>query len=127
MHGGTRLVSNRSVLIVDPSEESRSVLKTILEHRGLRIFEASRADEGLEMARSHRPDLIVVDLEVSPAEDDAVSAGYEAESRENQTQLILLGNVRRGPADGVRNRFVSKPYHYAPLIRKIESLLESAA
>ncbi|MBX3413501.1 MAG: response regulator [Pirellulales bacterium] len=121
------MVSNRSVLIVDPSEENRSVLKTILEHRGLRIFEASRADEGLEMARSHRPDLIVVDLEVSPAEDEAVSAGYEAESRENQTQLILLGNVRRAPATGPRDRFVSKPYHYAPLIRKIESLLESAA
>lgn len=127
MHGGTSLVLNRSVLIVDPSDESRSVLRTILEHRGLRILEASRADEGLELARHYRPDLIVVDLEVERAEDESVSAGYEAESRQNQAALILLGNVRRTTADAPREGFVSKPYHYAPLIRKIESLLESAA
>jgi CheY-like chemotaxis protein len=127
VHGGTSLVPNRSVLIVDPSDESRSVLRTILEHRGLRIFEASRAEEGLELARSHRPDLIVVDLEVAPAEDDSVSAGYEAESRHNQAALTLLGNVRRASADAPREGFVSKPYHYAPLVRKIESLLEAVA
>jgi len=121
------LDTNRSVLIVDPSAESRGVLKTILEHRGLRIFEASRAEEGLELARSHHPDLIVLDLEVSPDENDSVSAGYEAESRQNQAALILLGNVRRASAAAPREGFVSKPYHYAPLIRKIESLLEPAA
>jgi CheY-like chemotaxis protein len=68
---GNNLVPKRSVLVVDRSEETREVLTTALERRGCRIFAASRARRGLELAREHQPDLIVLDLEVdgSPPED----------------------------------------------------------
>lgn len=38
---GSRLASQRSVLVVDRSEETREVLRTALERRGVRILEAS--------------------------------------------------------------------------------------
>ncbi|MGA7701688.1 MAG: response regulator, partial [Thermoguttaceae bacterium] len=60
----------RSVLIVDRSEETREVLQTVLERRGVRILAAGRAEKGLELARRHHPDLVVLDLEMDdmPAE-----------------------------------------------------------
>ena len=48
-----------TVLIVDPSADNREVLRTALARRGLTIFEAEAADRGLELAREHRPDVIV--------------------------------------------------------------------
>ena len=47
MHGGLLLVRGSSVLIVDGSTEDRQVLRTALERRGVRVFEAARADAGL--------------------------------------------------------------------------------
>lgn len=123
---GVTLVQERSVLIVDRSEETREVLKTALERRGVRIFAASRAQRGLELAREHQPDLIVLDLEVDDSAPDEVCAPFAQHAQGRQTPMVLLGNVQR-PAyvaeDGQSGEFVAKPYHYGPLIRKIEELL----
>ena len=45
--------NQRSVLIVDQSEENREVLRTVLERHGVRIITASRTKEGADLARRH--------------------------------------------------------------------------
>ena len=40
-----------SVLIVDRSAESREVLRTLLERRGIRTLETNEAREGLQILR----------------------------------------------------------------------------
>ncbi|HVC94417.1 MAG TPA: hypothetical protein VND64_12040 [Pirellulales bacterium] len=117
-----RLSRGRSVLIVDPSEETCEALRAALEPRGVRIFAASQPRHGLALAREHRPDLIVLDLEcrsTTSADGDAAVA----ESLTREAPLVMLGTARRRPAHLPACQFVSKPYHYAPLIRKIEELL----
>jgi ActR/RegA family two-component response regulator len=112
------------VLIVDASEETREVLQTALERRGLRILSADRARRGLELARRHHPDLIVLDLEIEDAGGggENPSAPFIAHSRSDRAGLVLLGSLRRG-SPPVEGQFVAKPYHYGSLIRKIEELL----
>jgi DNA-binding NtrC family response regulator len=104
----------RSVLIVDRSQETREVLQTVLERRGVRTLAAGRAEMGLALAREHRPDLVVLDLET-----EGVPAGQFSD----QPRLILLGSMCRRAARPRSGQFVAKPYHYGPLIRKIEELL----
>jgi PleD family two-component response regulator len=113
-----------SVLIVDSSEENREVLQTALQRRGLRILAASRACEGIELAREHHPDLIVLNLELDDTGPESVSAPFAEHSRADGAPLVLLGSVRRHHPrpDG---EFVAKPYHYGPLVRKIEDLLDA--
>ena len=75
-------------------------------------------------ARDHHPDLIVLDLEWTAAEPET-PAPFAVQSRMDRAPLVLLGSVRRPtspPATG--GEFVAKPYHYGPLIRKIEELLD---
>ena len=120
-----------SVLIVDRSEETREVLQTALGRHGVRTLAAGGAKAGVELARRHQPELIVLDLELddvpdfTPSADSAV-VGASAESS-YRPYLVLLGSLRgwRGPLP--RGEFVSKPYHFGPLIRKIETLLASGA
>ncbi len=123
----------RSVLIVDPSDETREVLQTALERRGVRIFSAGRAKQGLELARNHHPDLIVLDLELDfdGVENGDVEDGspenrpnpFADPSRIDRPHLVMLGTVRRDTVDLPEGEFVAKPYHYGPLIRRIEELL----
>lgn len=114
------MVPTRSVLVVDPQEETREILRTALERRGLRILQARGTDEALEVARKNCVNLIVLDMEMSAA-GDGVPDALRRPTGGEATPVIVLGTVRtRGVA---KDHFMSKPYHYGPLIRKIETLL----
>jgi len=130
-HGGAALISPtvpnccRSLLIVDESEDSREVLRTALERPGLEIYEASEARSGLELARLHHPQLIVLDLEAESADDPQVCESYDEQSSCDQSQMVLLGSLRRSERFA-KPQVVAKPYHYGPLIQKIEQMLNDS-
>jgi DNA-binding response OmpR family regulator len=113
-------------LVVDPTAETREILRTALEQRGLLTMGASRAEYALAMAREHQPDLIVLDLEADASPGEHWTSEMARQSRLGDTPLVILGTARGRKSLG-GEQFVAKPYHYGPLIRKIESLLEAAA
>jgi two-component system OmpR family response regulator len=118
------LAEGSSVLIVERSGEIREVLRTALVRRGLQIYEAARADEGLELARRRHPDLVVLDLDDQSASAEVLSAEFSRAGNGGPTPLIMLGTLRRFSA--VAGQFIPKPYHYQPLISKIEQLLSTS-
>ncbi len=121
---GPALENRHRVLIVDQSEESREVLQTALSRRGLSTYTADAAEQGLSMARQHQPDLVVLDLDVDETAADAWSGPLAGDGSGDPVPVVLLGGVRRNRERFPGGEFVAKPYHYGPLIRKIEELLE---
>jgi two-component system KDP operon response regulator KdpE len=119
------LASQRNVLIVDRCEETREVLRTALERRGLRIFTTPRRRQGLELARQHHLDLIVLDLELDCGDGEDCAATLVQQSEKDCTPMVVLGTVRRRPPPLPGREFIAKPYHYGPLIRRIEALLST--
>jgi DNA-binding response OmpR family regulator len=111
------------VLIVDRSSDVRDVLRTVLELRGVQILEATGAHQGLQMARQFHPSLIVLDLESESAEQESVQDQYAVQSQASNAPLVILGNLDRWRQQMPEDRMVAKPYHYGPLVRKIEQLL----
>ena len=122
------MIGQRSVLIVDPSEETREVLQTALERRGVRILATGQVKRGRELAQRHRPDLIVLDVESScgAGVPPAFFGAGESPAPQNQCQprVVLLGTFRRQGEVFPGGEFVAKPYHYGALIRRIEELLD---
>ncbi|MBL8825657.1 MAG: hypothetical protein JNM18_01640 [Planctomycetaceae bacterium] len=106
-----------SVLIVDPSADTREVLRTLLDGRGLMALTASGAREGVDLAQRHQPDCIVYDVACEP---------LPVEWADGETRIVVLGKLRRQSEGRAGREFVAKPYHYGPLIRKIESFLNEA-
>jgi CheY-like chemotaxis protein len=132
------LNGQRSVLIVDRSPETREVLQTVLERRGVRTLAAGRADMGMELAERHHPDLIVLDIEtcdagipqalcdlgeISEPNDTAGQASSGTPAEQYEPSIIVLGSVRGQCERLPGGEFLSKPYHYGFLIRRIEELL----
>jgi hypothetical protein len=120
---GTTLCSQRSVLIVDPAEETREVLQTVLERRGVSTMSAGRLRAGLALARQNQPDVIVLDVESvdAPSQHDWTPLG--GLSPANRPKLLLLGTFRRQGESFPDGEFMRKPYEYGALIRKIEELI----
>jgi DNA-binding response OmpR family regulator len=112
-------------LIVDGSEDTREVICAALQMRGVQTLQATGAKQGVELARQHHPRVIVLDLEAEAADDEQICQQYESESRDHHSSLVVLGRARHYDQSLPRDRIVSKPYHFAPLIRTIERLLSS--
>jgi len=114
------------VLIVDASHESREVLRMLLELRGATTIEADGPEQALRLTHTARPDLILLDTD-----SDLTSTGTptndlrEAASR-NHTPIVILGKLRQLHGVLESGQIVTKPYHYGPLIRKIDGLLAAA-
>ncbi len=117
-----RVPSLSSVLVVDPAEETREVLETVLERRGISTRSAGRLLAGLALARQAPPDLMVVDLE---SIDDAGHdwSPFGELPADHRPKLLLLGTFRRQGDSFPGGDFLRKPYEYAVLIRKIEELI----
>jgi CheY-like chemotaxis protein len=120
-----------SVLIVDSSSDNREVLRTVLERRGLKIFEADEPERGLALAREHHPNVIVLDMELPAASASEVEDQYGAEAAEQHASLVIVGKASRSYSrlhlDGAATEIVAKPYHFAPLVHTIELLAAKAA
>lgn len=114
------------VLIVDQSADSREVLRTLLERQGAATIEARRADQAVQLADLHRPDLIIFDSESDGSERGTAGENLRASASRTATPIVILGTARQSRPHFPSGQFVSKPYHYGPLLRKIEQLLAAA-
>lgn len=118
------------VLIVDRSAENREVLRTMLQRSGCEIFESDKADAGLTLAEKCHPQVLVLDLDtVNPAGPNVLE-GFDEQARSEKGSVLLLGRIPKSVENSSstfhHENVVAKPYHYAPLIRKIEALLRQA-
>ncbi|WP_197531179.1 response regulator [Posidoniimonas corsicana] len=113
------------VLIVDESAESREVLRTALERVGSQTLEAERPDGAQPLCAQSKPDLIVCDVDSDRSRDREAARRLAAEANRTDTPIVLLGALKQQSAWTSGGEFVAKPYHYGPLIRRIEALLAS--
>ena len=118
-----------SVLIVDRSAETREVLRTALSDNAL-VLEASGANAGLELLCRHQPDVIVLDMDLAQAAAEPVRTAL-CDSTRTPAPIVMLGKASKSSLAASAGEFssaqcVAKPYHYGPLIRKIERLLDEA-
>ena len=114
------------VLIVDESSESREVLSTLLARRGATTLEALGPKQAVQLADLHEFDLIVFDADSDHSGTGAGLDDVNAAANRNGTPIVILGTVRQMPQRLVAGQIVSKPYHYGPLVDKIEDLLAAA-
>jgi len=54
----------KKILVVEDNEANRILMRQILKYYGYEVLEAADGVSGLEMAREHMPDLILLDLQM---------------------------------------------------------------
>jgi two-component system, cell cycle response regulator DivK len=52
------------ILIVEDNPRNLKLARDILEYAGYRTLEATTAEDGLALARAHRPDLVLMDVQL---------------------------------------------------------------
>jgi two-component system, cell cycle response regulator DivK len=76
----------RTVMVVEDYDDTRAMLRRILERKGFRVVEATNGREAVELAAVERPDLILMDLDLP------ILDGIEATNR-----IRRMGELRGVP------------------------------
>lgn len=125
LNGDKKHQGPKKVLIVDESEETRDVLSTALERRGVKTFTASIPRRGAVIAREEKPDLVIFDIDSVTAPPEQALSAFSKEAEIDEAPIMAIGSGKfTVPAS--EGEFISKPYHFLPLLEKIEQFLRSA-
>jgi two-component system, cell cycle response regulator DivK len=52
------------ILIVEDNEKNMKLVRDILQHQGHQTLEAMTGEEGIRLAREHKPDLVLMDIQL---------------------------------------------------------------
>lgn len=116
------------ILYIEDDEMNRDMLSRRLERRGYQVISAPNGEEGVAIAQSEAPDLILMDLSLP------VMNGWEAARRlkgDHQTRSIpvialtahaMEGDMQKAIESGCDD-YDSKPIDLPQLLVKIETLL----
>ena len=55
-------MAGESILIVEDNEKNLKLVRDVLQFKGYHTLEAETAEDGIALAQSHRPDLILMDI-----------------------------------------------------------------
>ena len=116
------------ILLVEDNEMNRDMLSRRLERRGYEVVTAIDGQEGVTMARSEAPDLILMDMSLP------VLDGWEATRQlklDPQTQSLPVIALTAHAMSGDREKaleagcddYDTKPIELPRLLSKIEALL----
>jgi two-component system, OmpR family, phosphate regulon response regulator PhoB len=121
----------KKVLIIDDHSTTRDLVKWALSESGLKLHEASNGEAGLQAAKLHHPDLILLDI-MMPGELDGygVCEQLRASDTLSKVKIVLLSandseaDRKRGQEAGA-NAYLIKPFKPATLRGLVGKLLET--
>lgn len=120
--------NGKNILIIDDEMQMRRLLEITLQSNGYDTIEAINGKEGINLAASHQPALIILDLGLPDGSGHSVLK----QLREWYTNPILILSVQSSEDDIVKaldngaNDFLVKPFRTGELLARIRSALRSA-
>ena len=122
----------KRILVVEHSELGRDVLVRRLMAKGFEVLMASNGDEGLHLAETSRPDLILMDLHMPLLDGWECCRRLKASPTTRDIAMIAMtGRVRTRDRNRAMeagfDEFETKPVDFTSLLAKVEQLLQVAA
>jgi len=116
------------ILLVEDNELNRDMLSRRLIRRGFDVVIAVDGAEGLGMAASKSPDLILLDMSLPVINGWDVAQKLKADSSTSSIPIIALtahamGGDRKKALDAGCNEYETKPVEFKRLLEKISSFL----
>jgi two-component system, cell cycle response regulator DivK len=118
----------KRILVVEDTEDNRRILRDLLTRAGFELIEAVDGESGVSMATLHRPDLILMDIQLP------IFDGYEATRRIKAnpdtrnipiiavTSYALSGDETKALAAGC-DGYVAKPFSPRRILAMVQEFL----
>ena len=126
---GESITDKPSLLVVDDDPQLLNYVCQIFEHRFI-LFRALNGEDGLRLAREHRPDLVISDLHMDGISGIEICETIKNDPALGQTPVILLtaSTSANYKLEGVKHGaddYITKPFDRDLLVARVGALLKS--
>lgn len=83
-------VAGELILIVEDNDKNLKLARDVLQHRGFRTLEAMTAADGIALASEHRPDLVLMDIQLPDADGVSALQRLRAEPTTRSIPVVAL-------------------------------------
>src|SRR5512144_1264231 len=117
-----------TVLVVDDAPDIVRIVRDYLEHAGFSVLSAANGPDALRLARTERPDLIVLDLGLPGRDGLDVTRDLR---RDSNVPIVML-TARTDEADKIvglelgADDYLTKPFSGKELVARVRAVLRRA-
>jgi len=118
----------KRILIVEDQEDNRKILRDLLASAGYEPIEAVTGEEGVTLAETRRPDLVLMDIQLPGLDGYEATRRIKANPTLHQIPIIAVTSYALS-GDDVKAReagcdaYVTKPFSPRTLLAKIREHL----
>ena len=118
-----------TVLIVEDNPNNRMIMRDMMEVQGHKTLEAVDGPAGLAMALEHRPDLILMDVQLPGMDGYEVTRRLKAQDDTKGIPIIAVTSfAMKGEEDRAReagcDAYLSKPIDIHKLVETVKGFLK---
>ena len=128
----TMISESATILIVEDEQDIRELLAYNLEKEGYATVQAADGKEGLELARSRKPDLILLDLMLPKMDGLAVCRELERDSGTVRIPIIML-TAKGDDMDKIlgleygADDYITKPFNILEVKARIRAIIRRSS
>ena len=119
-----------TILIVEDNDKNMKLVRDILQHRGHATLEATTGEDGVRLAIEARPELILMDIQLSGI--DGIEALRRIRARPGLDAVPVLAVSASVMPDDQRHigssgfdAFLTKPISLKPFVAAVERFLKN--
>jgi two-component system, cell cycle response regulator DivK len=121
-------MTGKRILVVEDQEDLRGVLRDLLIGSGYIVLEAPDGQAAVATAKSDRPDLILMDIQMPVLDGYEATRQIKADPALKATPVIAVSSfAMKGDEEKARaagcDHYVTKPYSPLQLLRTIQGYL----
>jgi two-component system cell cycle response regulator DivK len=119
---------SKRILLVEDQEDNRRIMRDLLSASGYELIEANDGEQGLALAESEVPDLVLMDIQLPGLDGYEVTRRIKANAALRHIPIIavtsyaLSGDDQKAFASGC-DGYVTKPFSPRQLLAKIREFL----
>lgn len=116
------------ILLVEDQQDNQTIYRLILEHAGYTVLHAWDGEEGLRLAREHRPDLVLMDISIPLVDGWEATRRLKADPETAAIRVVAL-TAHAFPEDRERaaaigfDDYLSKPVEPTRVLATVRRLL----
>ncbi len=124
--------SAKSVLIVEDNELNMKLFNDLLEAHGYRVLQTRDGLSALDIAREHRPDLILMDIQLPEVSGIEVTKWLKEDDELRSIPVIAVtAFAMKGDEEKIREggceAYISKPISVSHFLEQIDTFLKEEA
>jgi CheY-like chemotaxis protein len=119
---------SKTILIIEDNELNMKLVRAILELAHYQLLTAGDAESGIQLAREHTPDLILMDLQLPGMDGISATAILKADEKLRYIPVIALSGYGSLEIEGHPSKiwfsgFITKPIEIRPFLETISGYL----